>query len=113
MKTHFKMLYASIFFISTFIIRPACQCNTEITAEKVALLDKITPCRHFFDDKLDTCMNSLEKEAFTKQFLLLDLTCKQLAELDLNENYSFMEIYRKNKIKLAEMRKANRARLKK
>jgi len=50
-------------------------------------------------------MNSLEKEAFAKQFLLLDLTCKQLAELDLNENYSALELYKINKNKLAEMRK--------
>jgi hypothetical protein len=105
MKTFSKFLYASIFLITAFTIKPTCQCGTQLTAEKLALLNKIAPCRHFFDDKLGTCMNSLEKEAFTKQFLLLDLTCKQLAELDLNENYSFMEIYEKNKSKLAEIRK--------
>lgn len=105
MKTFSKLLYATVFLVTAGSTTANYQCEVELSPEKLALLNKIAPCRHFFDDKLGTCMNSLEKEAFTKQFLLLDLTCKQLADLDLNENYSFMEIYEKNKSKLAEIRK--------
>lgn len=47
-------------------------------------------------------MNQLDKTKYKIQLFLLGKTCKELAELDLNENDSFIEMLEKNKTKLEE-----------